>query len=130
MCTINQLVRKPRRKKIKKSKTIALQACPQKRGVILKVYTVDPKKPNSADRKMCRVRLSNGQEITAYIPGEGHSFQEHMDVLIRGGRTPDVGAKYKVVRGALGDPGEHRPHHSRRSKFGVRRGDLQKPVTK
>ena len=140
MCpTVNQLVRKPRRPKRRKSNTPALDRCPFKRGVILRTYTVDPKKPNSADRKMARVRLSNGKEVTCYIPGQGHEIIDHMDVLVRGGKTPDVGAKYKIVRGTAGDPGEKGPHisgstseraprHKKRSKYGVRKRDMQGPV--
>jgi len=102
MPTINQLVRKPRRSPATKSKVRELAACPQKRGVCLQVKTVSPKKPNSALRKVCRVRLSNGREITAYIGGEGHNLQEHSIVLVRGGRVRDLpGVRYHVVRGAL-----------------------------
>ncbi len=102
MPTINQLVRKPRRSPATKSKVRELVACPQKRGVCLQVKTVSPKKPNSALRKVCRVRLSNGREITAYIGGEGHNLQEHSIVLVRGGRVRDLpGVRYHVVRGAL-----------------------------
>ena len=102
MPTINQLVRKPRRSPATKSKVRELAACPQKRGVCLQVKTVSPKKPNSALRKVCRVRLSNGREVTAYIGGEGHNLQEHSIVLVRGGRVRDLpGMRYHVVRGAL-----------------------------
>ena len=102
MPTINQLVRKPRRSPATKSKVRELAACPQKRGVCLQVKTVSPKKPNSALRKVCRVRLSNGREVTAYIGGEGHNLQEHSIVLVRGGRVRDLpGVRYHVVRGAL-----------------------------
>jgi small subunit ribosomal protein S12 len=102
MPTINQLVRKPRRSPATKSKVRELAACPQKRGVCLQVNTVSPKKPNSALRKVCRVRLSNGREVTAYIGGEGHNLQEHSIVLVRGGRVRDLpGVRYHVVRGAL-----------------------------
>ena len=102
MPTINQLVRKPRRSPDAKSKVKDLAACPQKRGVCLQVKTVSPKKPNSALRKVCRVRLSNGREVTAYIGGEGHNLQEHSIVLVRGGRVRDLpGVRYHVVRGAL-----------------------------
>jgi small subunit ribosomal protein S12 len=126
MPTISQLIRKPRQRQKAKSKSPALEGCPQKRGVVIKVYVINPKKPNSADRKVCRVRLSNGMEVTAYIPGEGHSINEHMAVLIRGGRTPDCpGVKYKVIRGALDDQGERTPHQSRRSKFGVSQKRLE-----
>lgn len=100
--TLNQLVRKGRRKIIKKGKKPALEKCPQKRGSCLKVYTVSPKKPNSALRKVCRVKLSNGFEITAYIQGVGHNLQEHAIVLVKGGRVKDLpGVRYKVVRGVL-----------------------------
>ncbi|MFQ5730640.1 MAG: 30S ribosomal protein S12 [Planctomycetaceae bacterium] len=102
MPTINQLVRKPRKKQKAKNKTPVLEACPQKRGVCLNVRTITPKKPNSALRKVARVRLSNGKEVTAYIPGEGHNLQEHSIVLIRGGRVRDLpGVRYKVIRGVL-----------------------------
>ncbi len=102
MPTINQLVRKPRRSPATKSKVRELAACPQKRGVCLQVKTVSPKKPNSALRKVCRVRLSNGREVTAYIGGEGLNLQEHSIVLVRGGRVRDLpGVRYHVVRGAL-----------------------------
>jgi len=102
MPTINQLVRKPRRSPATKSKVRELASCPQKRGVCLQVKTVSPKKPNSALRKVCRVRLSNGREVTAYIGGEGHNLQEHSIVLVRGGRVRDLpGVRYHVVRGAL-----------------------------
>ena len=102
MPTINQLVRKPRRSPATKSKVRELAACPQKRGVCLQVKTVSPKKPNSALRKVCRVRLSNGREVTAYIGGVGHNLQEHSIVLVRGGRVRDLpGVRYHVVRGAL-----------------------------
>ncbi|MEO0650077.1 MAG: 30S ribosomal protein S12, partial [Planctomycetota bacterium] len=102
MPTINQLVRKGRKKIKKRSKSPVLDACPHKRGVCLQVKTQTPKKPNSALRKIARVRLSNGKEITAYIPGEGHNLQEHSMVLVRGGRVKDLpGVRYKIVRGAL-----------------------------
>src|SRR5713226_8690502 len=102
MPTFNQLVRKPRRKQAYKSKAPVLEKCPFKRGVCLQVKTMTPKKPNSALRKITRVRLSNGKEVTVYIPGEGHSLQEHSIVLIRGGRIRDLpGVRYQVVRGAL-----------------------------
>ena len=100
MPTINQLVRKEREAVIKRKKTPALQACPQKRGVCTRVYTTTPKKPNSALRKVARVRLTNGMEVTAYIPGEGHNLQEHSVVIIRGGRVKDLpGVRYHIVRG-------------------------------
>jgi small subunit ribosomal protein S12 len=102
MPTINQLVRKPRTVQKTKTKTPVLDGCPQKRGVCLQVKTVTPKKPNSALRKVARVRLSNGKEITAYIPGEGHNLQEHSIVLVRGGRVRDLpGVRYKIIRGVL-----------------------------
>jgi len=122
MPTINQLVRNPRRSPKPKSKVKDLVACPQKRGVCLQVKTVTPKKPNSALRKVCRVRLSNGKEITAYIGGEGHNLQEHSIVLVRGGRVRDLpGVRYHVVRGSLdclGVDGRKRG----RSKYGTKRG--------
>ncbi|HDL10171.1 MAG TPA: 30S ribosomal protein S12, partial [Candidatus Omnitrophica bacterium] len=100
MPTINQLLRKGRKKKISKSSAPALEGCPQKQGVCLRVYTTTPKKPNSALRKVARVRLSNGIEITAYIPGEGHNLQEHSIVLVRGGRVKDLpGVRYHIIRG-------------------------------
>ena len=99
MPTINQLVRKGRKKIKKRSKTPALMGCPQKRGVCTRTYVVEPKKPNSAKRKVCRVRLTNGREVPAHVPGEGHNLQEHSVVLIRGGRVKDIpGVRYKVVR--------------------------------
>ncbi len=102
MATVNQLVRKPRKRKVVKSDVPALQACPQRRGVCTRVYTTTPKKPNSALRKVCRVRLTNGFEVTSYIGGEGHNLQEHSVVLIRGGRVKDLpGVRYHVVRAAL-----------------------------
>ena len=102
MPTINQLVRRPRRKQVYKSKAPVLDKCPFKRGVCLQVKTMTPKKPNSAMRKIARVRLSNGKEVTVYIPGEGHSLQEHSIVLVRGGRVRDLpGVRYHIVRGAL-----------------------------
>ena len=100
MPTINQLIKKPRTKKKQKTKVLALQKCPQKKGVCVKILTKTPKKPNSAIRKLAKVRLSNGKVIFAYIMGEGHQLQEHSVVLIRGGRVPDVpGLKYKLIRG-------------------------------
>ena len=99
MPTINQLVRNSREKVSKRNKVPALKACPQKRGVCLRVYTTTPKKPNSALRKVARVKLTNGQEVTAYIPGEGHNLQEHSVVLIRGGRVKDLpGVRYHIIR--------------------------------
>lgn len=121
MPTINQLVRKPRKKQQKKSKTPALEGCPQKRGVCVQVKTVTPKKPNSALRKVARVRLSNGIEVTAYIPGEGHNLQEHSVVLVRGGRVRDLpGVRYKIVRGTLDCLGVQ-DRRQARSKYGAKR---------
>jgi small subunit ribosomal protein S12 len=106
MPTINQLVRKPRKTQAKKNKVPALEACPQKRGVCIRVYTTTPKKPNSALRKVARLKLTNGYEVIAYIPGEGHNLQEHSIVLIRGGRVKDLpGVRYHVIRGALDTQG-------------------------
>ncbi|MBX9653198.1 30S ribosomal protein S12 [bacterium] len=121
MPTINQLCRKPRVKQNKRSKSPVLQACPQKRGVCLQVKTMTPKKPNSALRKIARVRLSNGKEITAYIPGEGHNLQEHSIVLIRGGRVRDLpGVRYHIVRGVLDTQGVQ-DRKQARSKYGAKR---------
>ncbi|MEJ5338057.1 MAG: 30S ribosomal protein S12 [Aquificaceae bacterium] len=121
MPTINQLVKQGREARKKKSKAPALQGNPQKRGVCVRVYTVTPKKPNSALRKVTRVRLSNGIEVTAYIPGEGHNLQEHSLVLVRGGRVKDLpGVRYKVVRGALDTAGVANRRQSR-SKYGAKR---------
>jgi small subunit ribosomal protein S12 len=120
MPTINQLVNSPRRNPKVKSKVKDLMACPQKRGVCLQVKTVTPKKPNSALRKVCRVRLSNGKEVTAYIGGEGHNLQEHSIVLVRGGRVRDLpGVRYHVVRGALDCLGVE-GRKKGRSKYGVK----------
>ena len=106
MATISQLVRKPRKRKIEKNIVPALQACPQRRGVCTRVYTTTPKKPNSALRKVCRVRLTNGYEVSSYIGGEGHNLQEHSVVLIRGGRVKDLpGVRYHTVRGTLDTSG-------------------------
>jgi small subunit ribosomal protein S12 len=119
MPTINQLVRYGREKKEKRSKAPALQGCPQKRGVCVRVYTVTPKKPNSALRKVARVRLTNGIEVTAYIPGIGHNLQEHSVVLVRGGRVRDLpGVRYKIIRGALDAAGVQNRRKSR-SKYGT-----------
>ncbi|MFZ8830937.1 MAG: 30S ribosomal protein S12 [Thermodesulfobacteriaceae bacterium] len=119
MPTINQLVRYGRKKKEKRSRAPALQGCPQKRGVCLRVYTVTPKKPNSALRKVARVRLTNGIEVTAYIPGIGHNLQEHSVVLVRGGRVRDLpGVRYKIIRGALDAAGVQNRRKSR-SKYGT-----------
>ncbi|GAB4243271.1 MAG: 30S ribosomal protein S12 [Thermoleophilia bacterium] len=122
MPTINQLVRKGREKQGKKNKTPALRGAPQKRGVCTRVYTTTPKKPNSALRKVARVRLTNGMEITAYIPGIGHNLQEHSVVLVRGGRVKDLpGVRYKVVRAALDAAGVANRKQGR-SKYGVKAG--------
>ena len=121
MPTINQLVRQARKKVVKKSTAPALQGCPQKRGVCVRVYTTTPKKPNSALRKVARVRLTNGIEVTAYIPGEGHNLQEHSVVLIRGGRVKDLpGVRYHIIRGALDTAGVQ-DRRQGRSKYGAKR---------
>ncbi len=121
MTTINQLVRNPRRSKIVKSGVPALQGSPQKRGVCTRVYTTTPKKPNSALRKVCRVRLVNGFEVSSYIGGEGHNLQEHSVVLIRGGRVKDLpGVRYHTVRGSLDTSGVSDRKQSR-SKYGTKR---------
>ena len=121
MPTINQLVRKSREKVSKRNKVPALKACPQKRGVCLRVYTTTRKKPNSALRKVARVKLTNGQEVTAYIPGEGHNLQEHSVVLIRGGRVKDLpGVRYHIIRGTLDTQGLEK-RRQRRSKYGAKR---------
>ena len=121
MPTINQLVRKGRTAQAKKEKAPALESCPQKRGVCVRVYTTTPKKPNSALRKVARIRLSNGIEVTSYIPGEGHNLQEHSMVLIRGGRVKDLpGVRYHVVRGTLDTTGVN-GRRQRRSKYGAKR---------
>ena len=121
MPTINQLVRKGRRQPGKKSKSPVLENCPFKRGVCVQVKTMTPKKPNSALRKIARVRLSNGKEITAYIPGEGHNLQEHSIVLVRGGRVKDLpGVRYHIVRGVLDASGVDGRRRSR-SKYGTKR---------
>ena len=120
MPTINQLIRTGREKVIKKNKVPALRACPQKRGVCTRVYTSTPKKPNSALRKVARVRLTNGVEVTAYIPGEGHNLQEHSIVLIRGGRIKDLpGVRYHIIRGALDTAGVE-DRKNGRSKYGTK----------
>ena len=120
MPTINQLVRKGRNLARKKTRSPALVSCPQKRGVCLVVRTMTPKKPNSALRKIARVRLTTGQEVTAYIPGEGHNLQEHSVVLIRGGRVKDLpGVRYHIVRGTLDAVGVDGRHRSR-SKYGTK----------
>ena len=121
MPTINQLVRSERKKLTDKTKSPALMECPQRRGVCTRVYTTTPKKPNSAIRKYCRVRLSNGIEVTAYIPGIGHRLQEHSVVLIRGGRVKDLpGVRYHVIRGTLDATGVDNRKQSR-SKYGAKR---------
>jgi small subunit ribosomal protein S12 len=121
MPTINQLIRKPRMPILTRTKGPALQECPQRRGVCTRVTTMTPKKPNSALRKIARVRLTNGFEVTAYIGGEGHNLQEHSVVLIRGGRVPDLpGVRYHVVRGTLDTQGVQKRQQSR-SKYGTKR---------
>ncbi len=121
MPTINQLIRKEREKVIKRQKTRALQACPQRRGVCTRVYTTTPKKPNSALRKVARVRLTNGYEVTAYIPGEGHNLQEHSVVMIRGGRVKDLpGVRFHIIRGTLDTAGVQ-DRRKGRSKYGAKR---------
>lgn len=121
MPTINQLIRKGRKKIIKKGKAPALDQCPQKRGVCVRVVTFTPKKPNSALRKVARVRLTNGIEVTAYIPGEGHNLQEHSVILIRGGRVKDLpGVRYHIIRGALDTLGVDGRKRGR-SKYGVKK---------
>ncbi len=126
MPTINQLVRKGRQVAIEKSTTPALKECPQKRGVCTRVYTTTPKKPNSALRKVARVRLTNGIEVTAYIPGIGHNLQEHSVVLIRGGRVKDLpGVRYHIIRGALDTAGVANRSQGR-SKYGAKRAKAKK----
>ena len=121
MPTINQLVRKGRKKILKKTSTPALMGNPQKRGVCTRVYTTTPKKPNSAMRKVARVRLTNGNEVNAYIPGEGHNLQEHSIVLVRGGRVKDLpGVRYHIIRGALDTAGVE-GRSQRRSKYGAKK---------
>jgi small subunit ribosomal protein S12 len=121
MPTINQLVRKGRHAEVKKSTAPALKSCPQKRGVCTRVYTTTPKKPNSALRKIARVRLSNGIEVTSYIPGIGHNLQEHSVVLIRGGRVKDLpGVRYHIIRGTLDAAGVQKRNQGR-SKYGTKR---------
>jgi len=122
MPTINQLVRKSRKQARRKTSAPALQNCPQKRGVCVRVYTSTPKKPNSALRKIARVRLTNGMEVTSYIPGEGHNLQEHSLVLIRGGRVKDLpGVRYHIIRGTLDATGVASRKRGR-SKYGTKRG--------
>ena len=121
MPTINQLIRSPRSKQIKRNKVPALESCPQKRGVCTRVYTATPKKPNSALRKVCKVRLTSGYEVISYIGGEGHNLQEHSVVLIRGGRVKDLpGVRYHTVRGTLDTAGVD-DRKQRRSKYGAKK---------
>ena len=122
MPTVNQLVRKGRKNLVKRNKVPALEACPQKRGVCTRVYTTTPKKPNSALRKVARVKLTNGQEVSAYIPGEGHNLQEHSVVLLRGGRVKDLpGVRYHILRGNLDTQGVAN-RKKRRSLYGTKKG--------
>ena len=122
MPTINQLINKPRKPLAARNKVPAMEACPQKRGVCTRVYTTTPKKPNSALRKVARVKLTNQMEVGAYIPGEGHNLQEHSVVLIRGGRVKDLpGFRYKVIRGGLDTSGVSERRQGR-SKYGAKRG--------
>ncbi len=119
--TINQLIRKPRAPQIARNKVPAMQGCPQKRGVCTRVYTTTPKKPNSALRKVARVRLTNGFEVTSYLPGDGHTLQEPSVVLIRGGRVKDLpGVRYHIIRGTLDTQGVS-DRRQRRSKYGAKR---------
>ena len=121
MPTINQLIRHPRKPVAVRNKVPAMEQCPQKRGVCTRVYTITPKKPNSALRKVARVRLTNGFEVTSYIPGEGHNLQEHSVVLIRGGRVKDLpGVRYHIIRGTLDTTGVQNRKQSR-SKYGAKR---------
>ncbi|MCH9780253.1 MAG: 30S ribosomal protein S12 [Alphaproteobacteria bacterium] len=121
MPTINQLIRNPRKDKVARSKVPALARCPQRRGVCTRVYTTTPKKPNSALRKVARVRLTNGFEVTCYIPGEGHKLQEHSVVVIRGGRVKDLpGVRYHIIRGVAATDGVA-ARRQRRSKYGAKR---------
>jgi small subunit ribosomal protein S12 len=121
MPTINQLIRKERQNVLKRKKTPALQGCPQRRGVCIRVYTTTPKKPNSALRKVARVRLTNGMEVTAYIPGEGHNLQEHSVVMIRGGRVKDLpGVRYHIIRGTFDTAGVA-DRRQARSKYGAKK---------
>ena len=126
MPTINQLIRHGRKRPVNKTKVPAMQSCPQKRGVCTRVYTTTPKKPNSAMRKVARVRLTNGIEVNAYIPGEGHNLQEHSIVLVRGGRVKDLpGVRYHIVRGALDTAGVE-GRLQRRSKYGAKKAKAKK----
>ena len=121
MPTINQLIRKPRQRPVARNKVPALEKCPQKRGVCTRVYTTTPKKPNSALRKVARVRLTNGFEVISYIPGVGHNLQEHSVVMIRGGRVKDLpGVRYHIIRGTLDTQGV-KDRRQRRSKYGAKR---------
>ena len=121
MPTIQQLIRKPRSDKPKRNKVPALKSCPQRRGVCTRVYTTTPKKPNSALRKVARVRLTNQMEVTTYIPGEGHNLQEHSVVMIRGGRVKDLpGVRYKIIRGSLDTQGV-RNRKQARSRYGAKK---------
>jgi small subunit ribosomal protein S12 len=121
MPTINQLIKNGRKKQVAKTTAPALKACPQKRGVCVRVYTSTPKKPNSALRKVARVRLTNGMEVTTYIPGEGHNLQEHSAVLIRGGRVKDLpGVRYHIIRGTMDASGVEERRNGR-SKYGAKR---------
>lgn len=121
MPTISQLIRKPRKSRPNRNKVPALEACPQKRGVCTRVSTTTPKKPNSALRKIARVRLTNGFEVTTYIPGEGHNLQEHSVIMIRGGRVPDLpGVRYHTIRGTLDTQGVENRRQGR-SKYGTKR---------
>lgn len=121
MPTINQLIRKPRKLKVNRNKVPALEACPQKRGVCTRVFTTTPKKPNSALRKVARIRLTNGFEVTGYIPGIGHNLQEHSVVMIRGGRVKDLpGVRYHIIRGTLDTQGV-KDRKQRRSLYGAKR---------
>ena len=130
MATTNQLIRKGRTTLIEKSKVPALQACPQRRGVCTRVYTTTPKKPNSAMRKVARVRLTNKYEVTAYIPGEGHNLQEHSIVMIRGGRVKDLpGVRYHIIRGTLDTAGVE-GRKQQRSKYGTKRPKAGAPAAK
>lgn len=123
MATNNQLVRKGRKKKVRKPKRAALEGCPEKRGTVLRAGIQNPRKPNSAERKVARVRLSNGREVTALIPGEGHNLQEHSVVLVRGAEVPDLsGVKYKIIRGVLDCAGVGADRHKGRSKYGQKSG--------
>ena len=121
MPTINQLIRAPREPNVKRNKVPAMQECPQKRGVCTRVYTTTPKKPNSALRKVAKIRLTNGFEVIGYIPGEGHNLQEHSVVMIRGGRVKDLpGVRYHIIRGTLDTQGV-KDRKQRRSKYGAKR---------